>query len=165
MSRNARPPPTRTSRPQTPFQGAQLRRVARRRASPEALGEVGLGEGAEGGGHGTGLPGVHPSREIEGRRGWRLQFDVRSATQTDIAAHQSAAEGEGFLDEAAWQECQQLIEVTFASDGKAQPAALAKRLGEIVSMNRTEWPTSFCRRIWEALILFESGRRRIRTAQ
>ena len=33
--------------------------------------------------------------EVGGRRSWRLQFDVRSATQTDIAAHETAAEGEG----------------------------------------------------------------------
>ena len=40
--------------------------------------------------------------EIGGRRSWRLQFDVRSTTQTDIAAHQSQAEGEGVVDEAIW---------------------------------------------------------------
>ena len=38
--------------------------------------------------------------QIGGRRSWRLQFDVRSTTQTDIAAHQSQAEGEGVVDEA-----------------------------------------------------------------
>ena len=43
--------------------------------------------------------------EIDGRRSWRLQFDVRSATQTDVAAHQTAAEREGFVDEAVWQQC------------------------------------------------------------
>ena len=28
-------------------------------------------------------------------RSWRLQFDIRSATETDVAAHRSAAEAEG----------------------------------------------------------------------
>ena len=51
--------------------------------------------------------------EIGGRRSWRLQFDVRSATQTDVAAHQSQAEGEGIVDEAVWQECRMLIQNTF----------------------------------------------------
>ncbi len=41
--------------------------------------------------------------EIGGRRSWRLQFDVRSATQTDVAAHESQAEDEGVVDEAIWQ--------------------------------------------------------------
>ncbi len=36
--------------------------------------------------------------DIGQQRSWRLQFDVRSATQTDIEAHQSAAESEGVLD-------------------------------------------------------------------
>ncbi len=64
--------------------------------------------------------------EIGGRRSWRLQFDVRSATQTDVAAHQSQAEGEGFVDEAVWRECQTLIEGTFG------PAAVrqARRPGQ-----------------------------------
>ena len=30
---------------------------------------------------------------------WRLQFDVRSATQTDMDTHASSAEAEGFVDE------------------------------------------------------------------
>ena len=33
--------------------------------------------------------------EAAGRRSWRLQFDVRSATQTDVAAHESPAKGKG----------------------------------------------------------------------
>ena len=37
--------------------------------------------------------------EIGGERSWRLQFDVRSATQTDVAAHRGSAETAGFLDE------------------------------------------------------------------
>ena len=55
--------------------------------------------------------------EIEGKRSWRLQFDVRSATQTDVAAHESAAEGEGFVDEATWQECLAAIQQVFGPDG------------------------------------------------
>ena len=56
--------------------------------------------------------------EIGGRRSWRLQFDVRSATQTDVAAHQSQAEDEGVVDEAIWQQCQALIEATFGPEKK-----------------------------------------------
>ena len=55
--------------------------------------------------------------EIEGKRSWRLQFDVRSATQTDVAAHESAAEGEGFVDEATWQECLAAIQQVFGPAG------------------------------------------------
>jgi hypothetical protein len=101
--------------------------------------------------------------EIGGRRSWRLQFDVRSATQTDIAAHESQAEGEGIVDEAIWQECQSLIQNTFGPDGSEKPEGLAKRLAAATNMSRNLWPSSLCRRIWEALMEVEAGRRRSAT--
>ena len=104
--------------------------------------------------------------EIEGKRSWRLQFDVRSATQTDLEAHESAAESEGFVDEATWQECRSAIEQVFGASGPipgdntVKPEGLMKRLTAVTGMNRNAWPTSLCRRIWEALIDAEAGRRK-----
>jgi molecular chaperone DnaK (HSP70) len=98
--------------------------------------------------------------EVDGRRSWRLQFDVRSATQTDVAAHESAAESEGFVDEAVWQQCQTLLQNTFGPEGGDKPANLAKKLAEATGMNRNAWPSSLCRRIWESLMELEPGRRR-----
>jgi hypothetical protein len=131
--------------------------------------------------------------EIGGRRSWRLQFDVRSTTQTDIAAHQSQAEAEGMVDEAIWRQCQGLIETTFGRtatgetegekkgsgticaehpEGRSaklylppfsratdRPEGLVKRLVAATGMGRSAWPTSLCRRIWEALMEVEAGRR------
>ncbi|MGA2799491.1 MAG: Hsp70 family protein, partial [Thermoguttaceae bacterium] len=98
--------------------------------------------------------------EIGGRRSWRLQFDVRSATQTDVAAHESAAEQEGFIDEAVWLECEKLIRGVFGLGGGDRPEGLIKRLTAATGMNRNAWPTSLCRRMWEALMEVEAGRRR-----
>ncbi len=101
--------------------------------------------------------------ELDGPRSWRLQFNVRSATQTDVAAHQPAAEREGFVDEAIWEKCQALILATFGpDDGGAgdKPEGLAKRLAAATGSNRNAWPTSLCRRIWESLVQCEAGRRR-----
>jgi hypothetical protein len=98
--------------------------------------------------------------EVGGRRSWRLQFDVRSATQTDVAAHQSAAEQEGFIDEAVWLECEKLIRGSFGPDGRDKPEGLIKRLTAATGMNRNAWPTSLCRRMWETLMEVEAGRRR-----
>lgn len=97
--------------------------------------------------------------EVGGRRSWRLQFDVRSTTQTDIAAHESQAEGEGILDEATWNACRTLIHNTFSPDGTEKPPSLSKRLAATASLSRNLWPTSLCRRIWEALMEVEQGRR------
>ena len=51
---------------------------------------------------------------VESEHRWRLQFDIRSATQTDIAAHEATAEAEGFVDEATWQACEAAIEGVFS---------------------------------------------------
>jgi hypothetical protein len=98
--------------------------------------------------------------EVAGRRTWRLQFDVRSATQTDIAAHEGAAETLGIIDEEAWGHCQALIAETFRPGAKASPEGLVKRLAAALELDRRDWPPSLLRRIWESLIEGETGRRR-----
>lgn len=98
--------------------------------------------------------------EVGGRRSWRLQFDVRSTTQTDVTAHDASAERQGFVDEELWQQCQSLIHNTFAGDSSEKPEMLVKRLAEVTALNRSEWPTSLLRRIWEALMEVEPGRGR-----
>jgi molecular chaperone DnaK (HSP70) len=98
--------------------------------------------------------------EVNGDRTWRLQFDIRSTTLTDLAAHESAAESEGFVEESQWQACHELVARVFAADGKDDPATLIKRLAEVLAVDRSQWPTSLLRRLWEALMEFETGRRR-----
>lgn len=102
-------------------------------------------------------------REAAGRRSWRLEFDVRSATRTDLAAHESGAEAEGFLDESVWQECRRAIDGVFGPAGAEKPAGLVKRLAGAVGAGRGDWPASLLRRFWEALIEAEAGRRRSET--
>ncbi len=48
--------------------------------------------------------------EADGPRTWKLQFDVRSATQTDLTGHAGAGEQAGFVDESLVQKCNQLIQ-------------------------------------------------------
>lgn len=98
--------------------------------------------------------------EVDGTRSWKLQFDVRSATQTDVAAHESAAEAEGVLDEAVWTDCRTVIESVFGPNGSEKPGGVVKRLTEAVGSPRDEWPTSLLRRMWELLLDLEPGRRK-----
>jgi hypothetical protein len=98
--------------------------------------------------------------EVGGRGTWRLQFDVRAATQTDVAAHDAAGEREGFVDEATWEELRQVILATFGPGGKDKPEGLMKRLTRSSGMNRRLWPMSVLRRMWETLMETEPGRRR-----
>ena len=98
--------------------------------------------------------------EVAGRRSWRLQFDVRSATQTDVASQETTGEREGLLDEAVRQRCESLIEATFGPKASDKPEGLVKRLAEAIGAGRGEWPATLLRRIWEALIEREAGRRK-----
>ena len=98
--------------------------------------------------------------EPEGRQRWRLEFDVRSATQTDIQAQQSTAEAEGVLEESVWQGCREAIQAVFGSQGQAKPAGLVKQLAHLIGTGRDQWPPTLLRRIWELLMEVEAGRRR-----
>lgn len=98
--------------------------------------------------------------EVGGERSWRLQFDVRSATQTDLTAHESAAEQEGFIDEQTWRACAQVLENVFGPDGTEKPDSLLKNLSAALELERADWPTSLLRRIWEKLIELEPGRKK-----
>lgn len=98
--------------------------------------------------------------EIGGDRTWRLQFDVRSATQTDVAAHETDAETEGFIDEATAAICRAVLESVFSPSGTLDPNSLIKHLVAAIGSERPDWPTSLLRRIWEMLLELEPGRRK-----
>ncbi|HEV3344922.1 MAG TPA: Hsp70 family protein [Pirellulales bacterium] len=109
--------------------------------------------------------------EVDGSRTWRLQFDVRAATQTDREMHQGRGEAEGVIDEGAIEASRQVIMATFggAPGGKAgesptppeslAPASLVKRLEQASGLSRRDWPMTLLRGLWEALIEVEPGRR------
>ncbi|HJT36503.1 MAG TPA: Hsp70 family protein [Pirellulales bacterium] len=99
--------------------------------------------------------------EADGPRTWRLQFDVRAATETDRAAHRGSGETEGVLDEAVIQACRRVICGIFLPDGPPPaPASLVKRLEETTELKRRDWPMTLLRGFWETLINIEAGRRR-----
>ena len=58
------------------------------------------------------------------------------------------------------RECRTLIEHTFGPTGSDKPEGLIRRLTAATGGSRNQWPTSLCRRLWEALMEFEPGRRR-----
>lgn len=101
--------------------------------------------------------------ETGGPRTWRLQFDVRAATETDREGHAGAGEAEGVLDEALVEDCRKLIQAAFAPSSPAaaiKPEGLVKRLEDRTELKRRDWPMSLLRSLWESLVEFEAGRRR-----
>ena len=98
--------------------------------------------------------------EVGTERRWRLQFDVRSATQTDVEEQASASDTQGLVDESLWDKCYEKIAEVFSQDAKEMPAGLPKRLAKALETSRNQWPMTLLRRIWDTLIEFEAGRKR-----
>lgn len=96
--------------------------------------------------------------ELDGKRRWKLLFDVRSATQTDVAAQASTAAQQGVLDEAVGAAARQVIAATFRPSGE-DPQRLMKRLHEVLGLPREEWPPTLLRQMWEALVEAAGGRK------
>lgn len=99
-------------------------------------------------------------REVGTKRSWRLQFDIRSTTQSDIQPRESDAESEGFVDEETHAAARSAIEAVFGPSGTDPPAQLMKTLAKVLDQERHHWPTSLLRGMWETCMHFESGRRR-----
>lgn len=101
--------------------------------------------------------------QVDAERQWRLQFDVRSATETDRQAVASTGESEGVLDESVWHSCLNTLDLAFGEttdeSDRLKPNQVVKRLCEQLEMERGEWPMSVLRRIWEALMERQEGRR------
>ncbi len=97
---------------------------------------------------------------VAGRRTWKLQFDVRSTTQTNLDAHQGTAEQAGFVEQTTWDKCQELINETFGARGKLPPERLAKQLSQAIGQSRKDWPPSLLRGLWEMLMEQINGRRK-----
>ncbi len=97
--------------------------------------------------------------EVGGDRKWRLQFDVRGTQRSDYAAHESAAEVQGVVDESIINECAALIRASFVRNSPHRPEGLIKRLEHATGMTRYEWPSSLMRSFWEVLLEAETGRR------
>ncbi|MCA9141163.1 MAG: Hsp70 family protein [Planctomycetales bacterium] len=97
--------------------------------------------------------------QVDSERNWRLQFDIRSALQTDVVSQQTVGEAEGTLDEQTWSDCQRLIANVFGTDDDAKPSQLIKQLADALGASRSQWPMTLLRRIWEALMEHTDGRR------
>jgi molecular chaperone DnaK (HSP70) len=97
--------------------------------------------------------------QADGDRRWRLQFDVRAATETDRVAVASRGESQGVLDEQVWDRALQVLRNTFGPGACGEPGRLMNELTEALGMHRGDWPMSLLRRIWEALMQLNEGRR------
>ena len=97
--------------------------------------------------------------EIKGKRRWKLPFDVRASTRTDISIHDSEGENAGFFEQSTVEHCRELIHSAFGL-GSAEAESLVKRLEEGTGCGRNDWPPSLLRSFWEELMEVKEGRSR-----
>ncbi|MBR5626174.1 MAG: hypothetical protein IKW74_00970, partial [Thermoguttaceae bacterium] len=101
----------------------------------------------------------------EGDRGrlpsWKLQFDVRAATETDREKERTTGEKEGILDETLIESVQQTLRQVFVdTENSLKPSQLMRQLSAVTELPKNLFPTVLLRRISEMLLDMESGRKR-----
>jgi len=98
--------------------------------------------------------------ETSGKGRWRLDFDVRSATQTERESRETTAEQEGVFDEETWLSVRESLEKTFGPEGREKPSLLMKQLVDVSGMKPEDWPSSLLRRMGDNLMeSLRDGRR------
>lgn len=101
--------------------------------------------------------------EIGGNRDWRLQFDIRSTTQTDLQAHKGVLESQGIIDNDAIEACRQVLHGTFGPGATTDPFAVGnviKKMEDAIGVEKNSWPPSVLRALWETLLEYETVRTR-----
>lgn len=98
--------------------------------------------------------------EASGSRTWQLQFDVRSATQTDKSGHIGTGEAAGVLDQESVELSDRLLRETFGSNATEKPGGLPKRIAKAIELSREDWPPSLLRRQWDLLMDLEAARKK-----
>lgn len=96
--------------------------------------------------------------EVQGDRRWRLQFDVRPATQTDLEEVEQTTVG-GVFDESLWNPAQQLMQATFGESAEEKPERLIKSIEKKIELRRGDWSPVLLRRMWDELFEMREGRR------
>ena len=99
--------------------------------------------------------------EVGGKnRQWKLPFDVRAATRTELAVHTAEGERAGIVDEDTAAGGRALLRDTFEGKDTAAVENLVKRLETALDLARLAWPPSLLRAFWEELMELEPARTR-----
>jgi hypothetical protein len=100
-------------------------------------------------------------REKGGDRAWKLAFDLRAATRTDLSFHQSDREAGGFVEETKLAAGHDALSVYFnQSAATIAHGPVFKQLERIMEAPRDQWPVSALRVWWEHLHQLQAMRTR-----
>ncbi len=95
---------------------------------------------------------------VDGDQRWGLEFDVRSAVETDRAPHTGGSEQSGIVDSGVIERAGELLDRCFGEQPEVPPNQLLDRLRDCFGMPRAAWPPSLLRGIWRSLMELEAGR-------
>jgi hypothetical protein len=95
---------------------------------------------------------------VDGDQRWGLEFDVRSAVETDRAPHTGGSEQSGIVDSGMIERAGELLDRCFGEQPEVPPNQLLDRLRDCFGMPRAAWPPSLLRGIWRSLMELEAGR-------
>ncbi len=97
--------------------------------------------------------------QIDASRRWQLQFDVRSATETDREAHTGTAEQSGIVDQELVSAAVAVLRSVFGAKSTIRAEDAMKQLTEVIGQPRADWPSSLLRALWAELLELSDGRR------
>ena len=97
--------------------------------------------------------------ETAGSRSWKLGFDLRAATRTDLTFHEGQGERSGVMDQARVDAATEVLRWHFSlSQTQLGSTSLFKELEAIVEQPRADWPVSFLRALWTPLLELAGSR-------
>lgn len=100
--------------------------------------------------------------DVETGKRWQLEFDIRSTLQTDRQSHQGSGESFGIVDSDILNACDRVIRSAFdrsAGASAAGPGSLVKKLKSASGIDRSQWPPSLLRSLWQSLMNVIDGRK------
>ena len=95
----------------------------------------------------------------EGAGRWRLNFDIRSAVETDVQSVETTAESEGIIDENKIEQSKDVLKACFERF-EIKPSEVLKRITGIIGQSRETLPAPALRSLFDALMELEPGRKK-----
>ena len=95
----------------------------------------------------------------EGSGRWRLNFDIRSAVETDVQSVETTAESEGIIDEDKIEQSKDVLKACFERF-EIKPSEVVKRITGIIGQSRETLPAPALRSLFDALMELEPGRQK-----
>lgn len=98
-------------------------------------------------------------QSVESAQRWKLEFDIRGSTQTDLQPLEATANQAGILDDTAESVVRTVLSRCFgASQSSLQTSKLITELSSALKLSRNQWPPQLLRSIWQTLMELREGK-------